>query len=76
MADDVTSGLDDTQVKLLAEECLLVDDNDKVIGSASKKECHLMTNIEKGELTCWLTAVNIGYLHTTTIILFLCREAD
>lgn len=50
MADDVTSGLDDTQVKLLGEECLLVDTEDVVIGSASKKECHLMTNIEKGML--------------------------
>ncbi|XP_031346170.1 isopentenyl-diphosphate Delta-isomerase 1-like isoform X1 [Photinus pyralis] len=34
------STLDPTQVKLLNEMCFLVDDNDKVIGTATKKECH------------------------------------
>lgn len=50
MADDLTKELDDTQVKLLSEECLLVNKDDAVIGSASKKECHLMENIKKGML--------------------------
>ncbi|OQR75404.1 isopentenyl-diphosphate Delta-isomerase 1-like [Tropilaelaps mercedesae] len=35
------------QVKLLEEECILVDENDNVIGTKSKRECHLMTNIQK-----------------------------
>ncbi|XP_071101999.1 isopentenyl-diphosphate Delta-isomerase 1-like [Haliotis cracherodii] len=42
--------LDDTQIKLLQEECILVDKNDKNIGSASKKKCHLLKNIDEGML--------------------------
>ena len=41
---------DPVQVALLNEECILVDENDKVVGTNSKKNCHLMTNINKGEL--------------------------
>ncbi|XP_005089882.1 isopentenyl-diphosphate Delta-isomerase 1 isoform X2 [Aplysia californica] len=48
--DDVLKGLDETQVKLMEEECILVDENDKNIGSASKKVCHLLENINKGML--------------------------
>ena len=44
------SSLDETQVKLLAEECILVDENDKVIGSDTKKNCHLNENIKAGKL--------------------------
>lgn len=44
--------MDATQIKLLDEKCILVDDNDKVLGSATKKDCHLNTNI-----------VNSGLLH-------------
>ncbi|KAH9524545.1 isopentenyl-diphosphate delta-isomerase idi1 [Bulinus truncatus] len=47
---DLFSGLDETQVKLMEEECILVDENDKAIGSASKKDCHLLENINKGML--------------------------
>ncbi|KAI8908551.1 NUDIX hydrolase domain-like protein [Gorgonomyces haynaldii] len=43
-------GYDPEQVRLMQEECILVSDKDEIIGSASKKECHLMTNIEKGML--------------------------
>lgn len=42
--------LDEKQVNLLNEECILVDENDNVIGSESKKVCHLMENINKGLL--------------------------
>ncbi|ESP03167.1 hypothetical protein LOTGIDRAFT_171636 [Lottia gigantea] len=48
--DNVLAGLDETQVKLMQEECILVDENDKNTGSASKKECHLMENINNGML--------------------------
>ncbi|ELT89045.1 hypothetical protein CAPTEDRAFT_150744 [Capitella teleta] len=44
------SGLDQTQAALMAEECILIDNNDKRIGSASKKACHAMENINKGML--------------------------
>ena len=48
MSSNLTSGLDETQVKLLEEECILIDENNKRIGAASKKTCHLLENINKG----------------------------
>jgi len=33
---------DAEQLKLMAEECLLVDTHDRIIGHASKKQCHLI----------------------------------
>jgi isopentenyl-diphosphate delta-isomerase len=42
--------VDAEQERLMAEECILVDKQDKVLGHASKKECHLMKNINKGML--------------------------
>ena len=35
-------------MKLLSEPCILVDQNDKNIGTASKKTCHLLDNINNG----------------------------
>jgi len=32
----------------MEEMCILVDKDDHVLGSATKKECHLMSNIKKG----------------------------
>jgi isopentenyl-diphosphate delta-isomerase len=59
-ADSMLASLDETQVKLLEENCILVDEADKAIGSATKKDCHLLSNINKGELIliynillCW-----------------------
>lgn len=46
--DAALSKLDEVQVKLMSEECILIDDNDNKIGSASKKACHLLSNINKG----------------------------
>lgn len=40
--------LDEKQVQLLAEMCILIDENDKKIGADSKKNCHLNSNIDKG----------------------------
>ena len=48
MSSATTDDLDDTQVQLLAEQCIVVDRDDNVIGAASKKECHLYENIQKG----------------------------
>ena len=39
---------DETQLKLMEEACILVDNNDRNIGSTSKKECHLLSNIKQG----------------------------
>lgn len=41
---------DKTQIKLLDEKCILVNDNDELIGYESKLNCHLIENIEKGML--------------------------
>ncbi|KAK2744839.1 isopentenyl-diphosphate delta-isomerase idi1 [Myotisia sp. PD_48] len=43
-------GYDDEQVKLMDEMCIVLDNDDTPIGSASKKTCHLMTNIDRGLL--------------------------
>ncbi|XP_064081730.1 isopentenyl-diphosphate Delta-isomerase 1-like [Macrobrachium nipponense] len=36
--------IDPQQFALLSEPCILVDENDKNIGSSSKRDCHLMHN--------------------------------
>lgn len=48
--DTVFAGLDSTQIELMKEECILIDNDDKNIGAASKKTCHLLENINKGML--------------------------
>ena len=39
--------MDPYQEALLAEKCILVDENDREIGHASKRECHLKTSENK-----------------------------
>lgn len=48
--DELLAGLDQTQIDLLKEQCILLDEDDRVMGSASKKDCHLLENIDKGML--------------------------
>ncbi|KAI5842963.1 IDI1, isopentenyl diphosphate:dimethylallyl diphosphate isomerase [Morchella snyderi] len=43
-------GYDEEQVRLMDEVCIVLDENDVPIGSATKKVCHLMKNIEQGLL--------------------------
>jgi len=43
-------GYDEEQVRLMDEVCIVLDNDDKPIGSASKKICHLMKNIDRGLL--------------------------
>ncbi|KAM8981720.1 isopentenyl-diphosphate Delta-isomerase 1 [Sarcophilus harrisii] len=45
-----TDNLDEQQVQLLAEMCILIDENDNKIGAETKKNCHLNENIDKGLL--------------------------
>ncbi|MCJ1224846.1 isopentenyl-diphosphate delta-isomerase idi1 [Toensbergia leucococca] len=47
--DDLT-GYDEEQIRLMEEVCIVLDENDNPIGSASKKVCHLMKNIDQGLL--------------------------
>lgn len=48
--DSDLAGYDEEQIRLMDEVCIVLDDNDIPIGSASKKVCHLMENINKGLL--------------------------
>lgn len=43
-----TDHLDEQQVQLLAEMCIVIDENDNKIGAETKKNCHLNENIDKG----------------------------
>ena len=36
---------DEEQLRLMQEMCILVDDQDQVLGPVTKKECHLMENL-------------------------------
>ncbi|GAB1297907.1 Isopentenyl-diphosphate delta-isomerase 2 [Apodemus speciosus] len=42
--------LDELQIKRLEEMCIVIDKQDKIIGADTKKNCHLMENIDKGLL--------------------------
>ena len=48
--DSDLEGYDEEQIRLMEEVCIVLDENDAPIGSASKKVCHLMENINKGLL--------------------------
>ncbi|KAI9827150.1 MAG: isopentenyl-diphosphate delta-isomerase idi1 [Thelocarpon impressellum] len=48
--DGDLAGYDEEQIRLMDEVCIVLDENDKPIGSASKKVCHLMKNIDQGLL--------------------------
>ncbi|XP_025093695.1 isopentenyl-diphosphate Delta-isomerase 1-like [Pomacea canaliculata] len=50
LGEDIFNGHDETQIELMKEECILIDEDDRNKGSASKKECHLLENINKGML--------------------------
>lgn len=50
MPEVTTDHLDEKQVQLLAEMCILIDENDRKIGADTKKNCHLNSNIDKGLL--------------------------
>ncbi|KAJ3196939.1 isopentenyl-diphosphate delta-isomerase idi1 [Irineochytrium annulatum] len=41
---------DEEQVRLMSEMCIVVNDQDVPIGTDTKKNCHLMTNIRSGLL--------------------------
>ncbi len=41
MADSDTSSYHRSQVDQLDDRCILVDENDRITGTATKKECHL-----------------------------------
>ncbi|KAF2796402.1 isopentenyl-diphosphate delta isomeras-like protein 1 [Melanomma pulvis-pyrius CBS 109.77] len=48
--DNDMAGYDEEQIRLMDEVCIVLDEDDIPIGSASKKVCHLMENIDQGLL--------------------------
>ncbi|XP_049633477.1 LOW QUALITY PROTEIN: isopentenyl-diphosphate delta-isomerase 2-like [Suncus etruscus] len=42
--------LDELQVQRLEEMCIVIDENDRILGAETKKNCHLRENIDKGLL--------------------------
>ena len=48
--ESTMENLSEVQRRQLDEQCILLNENDEVIGSASKKACHLAENINKGML--------------------------
>lgn len=57
MPEITTDHLDEKQVQLLAEMCILIDEDDRKIGADTKKNCHLNSNIDNGSYCCSL----LGY---------------
>ncbi|XP_040611509.1 isopentenyl-diphosphate delta-isomerase 2 isoform X2 [Mesocricetus auratus] len=51
MADVTVDWVDEHQLQLLDQILIVVDENDKVIGADTKRNCHLNENIEKGHFT-------------------------
>ena len=41
---------DATQIQLMAEQCIVVDEQDNILRADTKKNCHLNTNIDQGLL--------------------------
>ncbi|WJZ85896.1 hypothetical protein VitviT2T_005407 [Vitis vinifera] len=51
MGDAVDAGMDAVQRRLMFEdECILVDENDRIVGHDTKYNCHLMEKIESENL--------------------------
>ncbi|KAJ3312857.1 isopentenyl-diphosphate delta-isomerase idi1 [Boothiomyces sp. JEL0838] len=48
--EDIADTYDAEQVRLMGEMCIVVDEQDNVIRPGTKKECHLMSNINTGLL--------------------------
>lgn len=48
--DNLLDGYDEEQIRLMNENCIVLDWNDTAIGAGTKKLCHLMENINQGLL--------------------------
>lgn len=73
MPEITTDHLDEKQVQLLSEMCILIDENDRKIGADTKKNCHLNSNIDKGShlsLPCPEIFLYFSYLYLVANCLF------
>ncbi|CDO95247.1 unnamed protein product [Kluyveromyces dobzhanskii CBS 2104] len=48
--DNLLEGYDEEQIRLMNENCIVLDWEDNAIGAGTKKMCHLMENIDQGLL--------------------------
>lgn len=67
------SGHDAEQIRLMDEACIVLDADDHALGSASKKTCHLMSNINNGLLH---RAFSVFLFHPQTHRLLLQQRAS
>lgn len=67
MPEVTTDHLDEKQVQLLSEMCILIDEDDRKIGADTKKNCHLNSNIDKG-ISTFLKCTN--YCATKLVFFF------
>lgn len=67
MPEITTDHLDEKQVQLLAEMCILIDENDQKIGADTKKNCHLNSNINNGR---------VPVVYVKMLIPILCFSTD
>jgi isopentenyl-diphosphate delta-isomerase len=73
MEDTEGSQYDPEQVRMMAEECIVIDKEDKAIGHASKKQCHLLSEIEKGLLH---RAFSVCLFNHKNELLLQCRSDE
>lgn len=71
--DDDLTGYDAEQIRLMDEVCIVLDNDDQPIGSASKKACHSMSNINNGLLH---RAFSVFLFHPQTHKLLLQQRAS
>ena len=70
---DDLAGYDEEQIRLMDDVCIVLDTDDQAIGTASKKACHLMTNVNAGLLH---RAFSVFLFHPTTKKLLLQQRAS
>lgn len=71
--DTDLTGYDAEQIRLMDEACVVLDPDDHALGSASKKTCHLMSNINNGLLH---RAFSVFLFHPQTHRLLLQQRAS
>lgn len=68
MPEITTDHLDEKQVQLLAEMCILIDEDDRKIGAETKKNCHLNSNIDNGSHFCSFLKTHCCYSFPSDVV--------
>lgn len=72
MPEVTTDHLDEKQVQLLSEMCILIDEDDRKIGADTKKNCHLNSNIDKGVFLLYKYMCYKSFIYIYIYIRFGC----